>query len=55
MRMTGYINWHAIHKRGKVSAMIQIEATQEILVGLTIATVLGHNQAWYRFQYLGRP
>jgi len=46
----GQINGDAIDTRGKVGAMVEIKATQEILIGFPAATVLRHGDAGDDFQ-----
>ena len=44
MGMRGHVGRDAIHEGGEVSAVIQVEAAQVILIGLAVPTVLRHDQ-----------
>ncbi len=43
-----------MHLGGEVAAVVEVEAAQEVLVGLSVARVLGDDQAGHRLQSLGR-
>ena len=50
--MAGHIDRDAADVGGEISAVIEIEATQEILVGLAVAGMLGNDQPRHHFQRL---
>ena len=52
MGMGGHVGRHAHHPGGEVGAVVQVEATQVVLVGLAVAAVLGNDQAGDDFQHL---
>ena len=49
------VYWHTRDVGGEVCAVVQVEAAQEILVGLAFAAVLGDDQARHKFQNLAGP
>jgi hypothetical protein len=48
--MRGYIDRDAIDTRGEISPVVQIKATQEILIGFPAPTVLGDDHARHDLQ-----
>ncbi|MGC4090801.1 MAG: hypothetical protein QM756_23595 [Polyangiaceae bacterium] len=50
----GQVDGHAVDGDGKVGAVVQVEAPQEILVGFAVPGMLGDDEAGYRFQHLRR-
>src|SRR5262245_35943032 len=50
-----HVDRHAVDRDGEIGAVVEIKATQEILVGLALARVLGHDQAGRRFEEFARP
>ena len=50
VRMGGEIDGHTVYLREKVGAVIEIEATQVILVGLPFTTMLTDDETGHRFQ-----
>ena len=50
--MGAHVDWHAVHVGGEIGAVIQVEAPQEVLVGLACAAVLGHHHAGHQFQHI---
>jgi hypothetical protein len=46
---------HAVDGNGQIRAMVEIEAAQEILVGFTLAGMLGDDQAGHDFQRFANP
>src|SRR5690348_15598909 len=50
--MTGQIDRHTIYKGRKIRAVIEIEPTQEILIGLAITAMLGSDHAGNKFNEL---
>ena len=55
MRMGGHVHGQAVHRGGEVRAVVEIEATQKILIGLAIARVLRDHEAGYGFQHFAGP
>ena len=53
--MADHIGRHAHHRRREIAAMVEIEAAQEVLVGLAVAGVLGNDHAGDGFQRFCRP
>ena len=51
----GHVDGHPLEIRGQIGAVIEVEAAQEILVGLAAATVLGHDDTGDRFHDLAGP
>jgi hypothetical protein len=49
MAMRGQVHRHAVDVGGEVGAVIEVEAAQEILVGLALAGVLGGHQPRHGF------
>jgi hypothetical protein len=47
--VSGHVDGHSVDRNGKISAVIEIEAAQEILVGFAFAGVLGDDQAGHDF------
>jgi hypothetical protein len=45
------IDRDAINKTGKIRTMVQIEATQKILIGFPGATVLGHDHTRHDLEH----
>ena len=54
MRMTALIDGHAVQRQSKVNTVIQINATQKILISFTFTTVLTDDQSWHNFKDLTR-
>ena len=54
MGMRRHVDRHAVHKRGEVGAVVEVEAAQKVLVGFAITTVLGDDDARHKLQHLGR-
>src|SRR5438105_4861668 len=55
--MAAHVDRHAVDRDCEVSAMVEVVAAQEILVGFALAAVLGNDQAWRdfeRFRWLSR-
>ena len=52
--MGGKIDRDAINKTGEIRAMVEIEATQKILIGFPGATVLRHDHARHDLQDFSR-
>ena len=55
MRMATLIDWHAIQRYLEVDSVIEIEASQKILIGFALATVLADDQTGNHLQYFTRP
>lgn len=53
--VSGHVDRHTVQGDGKISAVIEIEAAQKVLVGLALAGVLGDDQARNDFQRLAGP
>jgi hypothetical protein len=49
-----HVDRHAHDVGGEIAAVVEVEAAQEILIGLAVAGVLGDDHAGDRFQRLGR-
>ena len=49
--MSSHVKWHAIDVSRKVGTVIQIKASQKILIGFAGAAVLSDHHAWNQFQY----
>ena len=47
-----HVDRHAVDVDGKIGAVVEIEAAQEVLVGFALAAVLGDDEAGRRFQHL---
>jgi hypothetical protein len=45
MAVAAHVDRHAIHKPGEIGAMIEVEAAQEILVGLALTRMLSSDNA----------
>ena len=52
--VAGHVHRHAHHMGGEVAAVVEVEAAQEVLVGLSVPRVLGDDQAGHGLQGLGR-
>ena len=52
MSMRGHVHGHSVDSGCKVSAMVQVETTQKILIGLAIAGMLRHDHTGDEFQNL---
>jgi hypothetical protein len=52
MRVSAHVDRHAVDRDSQISAVIEIEAAQKILVGLAVAAVLRDDQAGYDFERL---
>jgi len=50
----GHVDGHAVDKGREVGAVVEVEAAQEVLVGLAVAAVLGDDHAGHEFEHLGR-
>ena len=55
MAMAAEVQRDIIQQSGEVRAVIQVEAAQEVLVGLAAAGMLGCNEAGHHFQQFGHP
>ena len=55
MAMGPQIPRDAVHIGSEIGAVIEIEAAQEVLVGLAAAGMLGGNQARHNFQQFSNP
>ncbi len=53
VRVRGHVHRHAVHVGGEVGAVVQVEAAQEVLVGLAAAAVLRDDHARHELQHLG--
>ena len=53
--MGRHVDGHAVDLDGEIGAVVEVEATQEILVGFALAGVLGDDQAGHDFQRLADP
>ncbi len=49
-----HVHGQAIHAGGEIRAVVEIEAAQEILVRLTVAAVLGDDEARHHFEHFAR-
>ena len=54
MCMRGQIDGDTIHAGGKVGPVVEVHATQKILVGFAIPRVLRDHHAWDELQCLSR-
>jgi len=56
MPVRGHVHRHAVDARGEVGAVVEleVEAAQEILVRLAVATVLRDDDPGHEFQHLAR-
>src|ERR1700722_711596 len=54
MGMGAQVNRHVVNGDGKISAVVEIEAAQEILVGLAFPAVLRHRQTGGGFEEFAR-
>ena len=52
MAMSWHVDGHAVDFEGEIGAVVKVEATQEILIGLTFSRMLGDDQAGHDFQRL---
>jgi hypothetical protein len=52
--VAGQVQRHAVQRGGQVGAVVQVEAAQEVLVGLARARVLGGGQARHGLDQLAR-
>src|SRR5258708_13273909 len=50
-----HVGRQVVDRDGQIGAVVEIEAAQEILVGLAVAAVLGDDQAGYDFKCFRRP
>ena len=48
--MAAHIHWHAIEAGHEIGAVVEVESTQEVLVGLAAATVQGDQHTGYSFK-----
>ena len=55
VRMGAHVDRHVVDRNGEIGAVVEIEAAQEILVGLAVAAVLGDDQAGHDFERFGGP
>ncbi len=55
VRVGAHVDRHAVNEGGEVGAVIQIEAAQEVLIGLAVAAVLRDDHAGHKFQQLAGP
>ncbi len=55
VRVGAHVDRHAVDRDGEIGAVVEIEAAQEILVGLAVAAVLGDDQAGHDFKRFGGP
>ncbi len=53
VRVAGDVGRHADDGGGEIAAVVEVEAAQEILVGLAVARMLGDDHARYRLQQFG--
>ena len=53
MAVRPQVHWHAVEDHGVVGAVIEVEASQEILVGLAATRMLHSHHAGHRFQQIG--
>src|SRR4029077_8271266 len=53
--MCRHVDGHSVNLDGEISAVVKVEAAQEILVGLTLSGMLGDNQAGHDLQRLAGP
>jgi len=44
VRVRAHIDGHAVDVNGEVSAVVEVEAAQEVLIGFALATVLRNDQ-----------
>ena len=55
VRVRAHVDRHAVDEGGEVGAVVQVEAAQEVLVGLAVAAVLGDDHARHEFQDFAGP
>ena len=55
VRMGAHVDRHFVDRDGEIGAVVEIEAAQEILVGLAVAAVLGDDQAGNDFKRFRGP
>ncbi len=53
--VSAHVDRHVVDRDCEISAVVEIEAAQEILVGLAVAAVLRDDQAGYNFKRFGGP
>ena len=51
MAMGGHVDRHAVDAGSEVGAVVEVEAAQEVLVGLAVARVLGDDQAGHELEH----
>ena len=54
MAVAGHVHRQAVDAGGEVGAMVEVEAAQEVLVGLAVTRVLGDDDPRHEFQHLAR-
>ena len=50
-----HVDRHAVEPEGKVGAVVEIHAAQEVLIGFAFAAVLGDDQAGRGLEHFARP
>ena len=48
--MAAHIHWHEIEAGHEIGAVVEVESTQEVLVGLAAATVQGDHHTGHGFK-----
>jgi hypothetical protein len=52
--MRRHVDGHAVDAGGEVGAVVEVEAEQEVLVGLAVARVLRDDEAGHELEHLAR-